>query len=98
MPYSLVIFDLDGTLADSFPWFLRHVNGVANKFGFRRIAEDDIESMRRSGSDEILRHLDVPLLKLPLIARHMRRLKSAQLDDIQLFPGTGAMLRALHDG
>jgi len=24
MPYSLVIFDLDGTLVDSFPWFLRN--------------------------------------------------------------------------
>jgi phosphoglycolate phosphatase len=34
----LVIFDLDGTLADSFPWFLRNVNGVAEKFSFRRIA------------------------------------------------------------
>ena len=28
MPYSLVIFDLYGTLADSFPWFLRNVNGI----------------------------------------------------------------------
>ena len=25
-PYPLAIFDLDGTLVDSFPWFLRVVN------------------------------------------------------------------------
>ena len=43
MPYSLVIFDLDGTLADSFPWFLRNVNDVADRFGFRRIADGDVE-------------------------------------------------------
>jgi phosphoglycolate phosphatase len=98
MRYSLVIFDLDGTLADSFPWFLRHVNDVADRFGFRRPGQHEIEPLRRKGSLEVLKHLDVPLWKVPVIARHLRRLKSAQMADIPLFPGTGEMLRALSDG
>jgi len=98
MPYALAIFDLDGTLADSFPWFLRHVNDVADRFGFRRIAEHEIEPLRRLSSREILKRLDVPRWKLPLIARHMRRLKAAHVGDIALFSGVEAMLRALHDG
>ena len=96
MPYSLVIFDLDGTLADSFPWFLRNVNDVADRFGFRRIADDEIEPLRRAGAREILKRQNVPLWKLPAIARHMRRLKAAHVGDIALFPGADAMLRALH--
>jgi phosphoglycolate phosphatase len=55
-------------------------------------------SLRRAGPREILKRLDVPRWKLPLIARHMRRLKSAHLADIALFPGVDAMLRALADG
>jgi phosphoglycolate phosphatase len=98
MRYSLVIFDLDGTLADSFPWFLRHVNDVADRFGFRRPGQHEIEPLRRKGSLEVLKHLDVPLWKVPAIARHLRRLKSAQMADIPLFPGAGEMLRALRDG
>ena len=98
MPYSLIIFDLDGTLADSFPWFLRNVNGVADRFGFRRIADGDVESLRHAGSREILRRLEVPVWKLPGIARHMRRMKAAHLADIPLFPGVEAMLRTLRDG
>jgi len=98
MPYKLAIFDLDGTLADSFPWFLRHVNGVADRFGFRRIADGDVEPLRRAGSREILKRQDVPRWKLPMIARHMRRLKAAHVGDIALFPGAGTMLRALADG
>src|SRR3982751_2589385 len=98
MPYSLVIFDLDGTLADSFPWFLRNVNGVADRFGFRRIADGDVESLRHAGSREILRRLEVPVWKLPGIARHMRRMKAAHLSDIPLFPGAEAMLRTLRNG
>ena len=98
MPYSLVIFDLDGTLADSFPWFLRHVNDVADTFGFRRIAPDDVEPLRRLGSREIPRGLGVPMWQLPLIARHMRRLKAKHADDIALFPGVDDILRALKNG
>jgi phosphoglycolate phosphatase len=98
MPYPLVIFDLDGTLADSFPWFLRNVNGVADKFSFRRIQDQDIEALRSLGSREILRRLEVPLWKLPRIARQMRRLKAEHLASIALFPGVDTMLRALADG
>ena len=72
MPYALVIFDLDGTLADSFPWFLTVANAVAREYGFRQIADDEIEPLRRAGSHDILRRLEVPLWKLPAIARRMR--------------------------
>jgi phosphoglycolate phosphatase len=97
MLYSLVIFDLDGTLADSMPWFLRNVNDVADRFGFRRVAHDDIEPLRHASTREILSRLEVPLWKLPVIARYMRRLKSEQAASIALFPGVGTMLRTLAD-
>ncbi|MCK1619356.1 HAD family hydrolase [Bradyrhizobium sp. 159] len=95
MPYSLVIFDLDGTLADSFPWFLRTINDVADRFGFRRVKDEDIEELRHASSREILSHLEVPLWKLPAIARHARRLKAEAASEISLFAGVEAMLQAL---
>jgi phosphoglycolate phosphatase len=95
MPYTLAIFDLDGTLADSFPWFLRTINDVADRFGFRRVRDEDVETLRHASTREILAHLKVPLWKLPAIARHMRRLKAEAAPDISLFAGTDAMLRTL---
>ncbi|WP_213775920.1 HAD-IA family hydrolase [Bradyrhizobium sp. dw_78] len=97
MPYSLAIFDLDGTLADSFPWFLRTINDVADRFGFRRVAEGDVEKLRHASTREILGFLQVPSWKLPAIARHMRRLKAEPAADIALFDGVDAMLRSLAD-
>jgi phosphoglycolate phosphatase len=95
MPYSLAIFDLDGTLADSFPWFLRTINDVADRFGFRRVAEEDVEELRHASTREILSRLEVPLWKLPAIARHARRLKAEAAAEISLFAGVEAMLETL---
>ena len=95
MPYALAIFDLDGTLADSFPWFLRTINDIADRFGFRRVADEDIEGLRHASTREILARLEVPLWKLPAIARHARRLKAEAASEISLFKGVEAMLRTL---
>jgi phosphoglycolate phosphatase len=98
MPYSLAIFDLDGTLVDSFPWFLRTINDVADRFGFRRVRDEDVEGLRHASTREILTRLEVPLWKLPAIARYARRLKGEAAAEISLFTGAEAMLRTLTEG
>lgn len=95
MPYALAIFDLDGTLVDSFPWFLRTINDVADRFGFRRVRDEDVEGLRHASTREILACLDVPVWKLPAIARHARRLKAEAAAEIPMFDGVEAMLRTL---
>lgn len=95
MKYRLAIFDLDGTLADSLPWFMRVANSVADRHGFRRIETDEIESLRGKGSREIVRHLQVPMWRIPLIARDVRRMKAASLDGISLFDGVEGVLANL---
>jgi phosphoglycolate phosphatase len=95
MRYSLAIFDLDGTLADSFPWFLRTINDIADDFGFRRVRDEDVVGLRHASTREILSRLEVPMWKLPAIARHARRLKAEAAAEISLFAGVDAMLRTL---
>lgn len=55
MPYSLAIFDLDGTLVDSFPWFLRTITDVADRFGFRPVGDEEARARRarRRSEDQV---------------------------------------------
>ena len=93
--YKLAIFDLDGTLSDSLPWFRGVVNSFADKHRFRRIEDGDHEMLRGKSSREIIAWLKVPFWRMPLIAADMRRLKSQHIDSIPLFAGVGSMLQEL---
>jgi phosphoglycolate phosphatase len=94
--YRLAIFDLDGTLSDSFPWFLRALDTMADKHRLRRVALGNIDTLRTKTLQELFAALGVSRWRLPGTIRDMRRLKSASLDEISLFAGAKNMLRALH--
>lgn len=93
--FSLAIFDYDGTLADSFPWFCSVLNQTARQFGFREVAEGEADELRGLESRAIMARLGVPLWKLPGIAMHMRKLSAEAGDAVVLFPGAEQMLAGL---
>ncbi|WP_256461299.1 HAD hydrolase-like protein [Tardiphaga sp. 37S4] len=71
MPYKLAIFDFDGTLSDSFSWFLSVINSVADKHKFQRVERDRIDELRSVGAGELIRLLGVAKWRDPVdCARH----------------------------
>lgn len=93
--YRLVIFDFDGTLADSSGWFFDAMNAAAPRFGYRAIDADELEMLRGLGNREILRRIGVRAWRLPAIARHMRAEAARDLHRIDLFSGARDSLAAL---
>ena len=47
MSYRLAIFDFDGTLADSFPFFVAVFNQVADQHAFNRIHPEELDALRK---------------------------------------------------
>ncbi|WP_375465264.1 HAD hydrolase-like protein [uncultured Methylobacterium sp.] len=95
--FRLIVLDFDGTLADSFPWFCGVLNGVADRYGFRRVEAHQRDDLRALPARAIIRRLGVPAWKLPMIARHMHGLAARDIAEIRLFPGITPMLTALSE-
>ena len=99
MNYRLVIFDFDGTLADSFPFFLRVFNELADRHGFRRIDPAHVPAYRNLSPRQMMAEVGLPAWKLPLVARDFIALMRTATGGIKLFPHVGTLLRWLrkHD-
>lgn len=97
VPIKAVIFDFDGTLSNSGDWFLTIVDHLAEKFNFRRVAQDEVEALRHRPTREVINYLGIPRWKLPLIARYTRKLVAKSTHEIALFPGIGNLLETLAD-
>ncbi len=69
---NVLIFDFDGTIADSFNAVLGISNHLAEEFGYPPTLPDEIEQIRDLSSREILKRSGVPLYRLPFLLRRLR--------------------------
>lgn len=95
MKYRLVIFDFDGTLADSFPFFALTFNQLADAHGFRRVEAAEVAALRELDVREIMRRVGLPPWKLPRVARDFTARMQANAAEVSLFAGIGSALSHL---
>jgi phosphoglycolate phosphatase len=93
--YKLVIFDFDGTLANSIEWVRGVINDVARRYRFRTLDAREFEEVRGKDTRAALAYLGISIWKVPFIARHMRSLMAGGRDGIELFPGVHELLEQL---
>lgn len=93
-PQTLV-FDFDGTLADTMTAYGQAWNEVAAEYGLTPITHDDIMALRHKNAGEIMRHLGLSRLKLPLVANRMRKELNKNIGRLREFPGIREVLAEL---
>jgi phosphoglycolate phosphatase len=96
MTYRLAIFDFDGTLADSFPFFLSVFNKIADRHGFRRIDVANSAHLRHYGMRQLMEHVGMPAWKLPAVSKTFMAMMKENAASIALFDGVAEALRFLH--
>jgi phosphoglycolate phosphatase len=96
MTYRLAMFDFDGTLADSFPFFLSVFNTVADRHAFRRIDVARAGELRHLDVRQMMDHVGLPAWKLPLASKTFMAMMQDSAHEIPLFDGIADALRQLH--
>lgn len=95
MNRKLIIFDFDGTLADTLPVFVDVFDQAADKYGFQRMDRSRQQALRRLDARQMMALHGIPLWKVPAIASFMRTAMGRSVADIRLFDGIADVLRAL---
>lgn len=95
MTYQLALFDFDGTLADTFPFFLSVFNTIADRHRFRRIDTARAAELRHHSVRKMMDHVGMPAWKLPLASRTFMAMMRERAHTIALFDGVAPALRHL---
>ncbi|OOW89487.1 HAD family hydrolase [Xanthomonas campestris pv. vitistrifoliae] len=92
---ALIIFDFDGTLADSFGFFLSTQRLLAERHGFRAAQAHEVDDARRLSTRELLKASGLSTWRVPWVAADFIRLMRAA-PPVALFPGIAHTVSALH--
>ena len=81
-----VIFDFDGTIADTLPLIIEFFNQNAEKFGFKKLGPSEVEGLRNKTVLEIIKEFKISLFRLPFIAKKLRDDLRKKIRDTKLIP------------
>ncbi len=95
MPFKLVVWDFDGTLADSLTSAVGIFNRLAPELGHKPIV--DLAAARTLTTRQFLRYHGVSFWRLPRLVRRFKAAAAVDAEQVKMFPGLAAALAALHD-
>jgi phosphoglycolate phosphatase len=93
MRYRLIVWDFDGTLADTMALALATYNELAARHGFLRV--DDPAAIRGLSTRAFLRKFRISLFRLPRLVREYHAVTKSRMDTIRLFDGLPDILARL---
>src|SRR5580658_575403 len=92
-----LIFDFDGTLVDSFDRIIEKFNILSDEFHFRKIGVTESAKLRDLSSRELIKHLKIPIYKIPRVLCKGRTLMNNEIPNLAPFLNLPQTLQKIHN-
>ncbi len=92
---KVIIFDFDGTLADTIDILLSITNRLSAEFGFKSATKEEVAQLSNLTSWQILKYSGISIFKFPLLIRKLKAELRSEIPTIQLFSGIKEVLLEL---
>lgn len=89
------IFDFDGTIADTHHYIIQISNRLANEFGYAKILPEEIDLLKDKTVLEVIKYLNVPVLKIPAIVARAKKEFQKDAQDLEPIKGLQDILTRL---
>ncbi|MVP01297.1 HAD hydrolase-like protein [Paenibacillus lutrae] len=84
---KFVLFDFDGTIANSLDRIEHVINQLADKHGFKRLEQDSLDELRSLTIAERCKRMGLPLYKLPSLVLEFNSLYRQDMSGMQPYAG-----------
>lgn len=82
--FDTIIFDFDGVLADTFPFYLGYINKYLKNRGQEALNKKQVENLKMMRPMEIFGYLNVSILKIPFFSNSVRKEMSRHIGKISM--------------
>lgn len=89
-----IIFDFDGTLADTFALGSKLINEYADRLGYKQI---DFAANKDKSARELIKMSGVRFWQIPGLIRFFRKKSVERAGEVKAFDGIPDLVRRLHD-
>lgn len=96
MSFKLIVWDFDGTLADSLPTAVGIFNRLAPEMGFKPL--EDLNAARGMSTRQFLRQQGISLWRLARLVRRYQAASAEEADRLKLAAGLPELLATLSAG
>ena len=97
MAYRTIIFDFDGTLANTLEESRRIYNLLAGDYGLREVSAEELPGLRGFSVMELLDHLEIPKRRVPALLSRGTSLMRGNITSLPLIDGIGKILPILRE-
>jgi phosphoglycolate phosphatase len=95
MTYRTLVFDFDGTIADTLGETRRIFNQIAPDYGIRQVEEHELDHLRHLSLKQLLDHLDIPKRRVPALISRGTGLMRGNITQLRMIDGMTEVLTEL---
>ena len=95
MHYRAIIFDFDGTIADTLEHTRCIYNQLASDYSLSRVEAHEMQQLRDFSLSELLKHLDISKFRVPSLLSRGTAMLRERIAEIPIIPGIAAVIPEL---
>lgn len=95
MSTKVILFDFDGTIADTYQAITTITNQLSTEFGYKALNQEELFLIKNLSSREIVKLSEISVFKLPFLIRRVRSELSKEIAQLDLIKGIDQVLLKL---
>ncbi|MEM8828998.1 MAG: HAD hydrolase-like protein [Cyanobacteria bacterium P01_G01_bin.19] len=97
MTANVVLFDFDGTIADTYNAIVRISNQLSSEFGYKALDKEELLLLKNISSKEIVKLSEISIFKIPFLVRRVRAELSKEIANLSPIDGIASVLFELKE-
>ena len=82
MTARVVLFDFDGTIADTYQALAKITNELSTEFGYKALDQEELLLLKNLSSREIVKRTEISIFKIPFLVRRVRAELSKEIAEL----------------